>query len=60
MTKCERCGKEIFVIEPCTGCKRKLGRECEKSSKRLSTHERLMICKDCWGKIPRRQAYKRA
>lgn len=60
MAKCERCGSEIYIIETCMGCKRKVGRECEKSSKRLRTHERILICKDCWTKTPRRQAFKRA
>lgn len=60
MAKCERCSLETHVIEPCMGCNRKLGRECEKSSRRLSNHKRIMLCKDCWGKMPKRQAYKHA
>lgn len=60
MAKCERCGRESYELAACFGCKRKVGHECEKSAKRLSTHERILICKDCWSKLPRRRAFKSA
>lgn len=60
MFKCERCGKETYIMRPCMGCKRKVCPDCEKSGKRIKTHDRLLICKDCWSKMPRRKTFKSA
>lgn len=58
--KCERCVKEAHIIEPCDYCSRKICRQCVKSSARESKTKRNVICKDCWGNIPKRRAYKSA
>lgn len=57
---CERCGREIYKYETCNYCGRKIGYECVKSSKSISKLVRAVICKDCWGKLPRRKQYKSA
>jgi len=56
--RCERCGRDIFKFATCNYCSRKIGQECIKSSKRKTKVVRLVICKDCWGVMPRRKAYK--
>ena len=58
--KCERCGKAAYIIEPCDYCSRKICRACVKSSARESKIKRNVICKDCWGNIPKRRKYKSA
>ncbi|PIT85592.1 hypothetical protein COU36_02395 [Candidatus Micrarchaeota archaeon CG10_big_fil_rev_8_21_14_0_10_59_7] len=60
--KCLRCGKEAAYIEPCDYCepKRMVCASCMKSSKTASKIDRKVICKDCWGKIPKRRAFKSA
>ncbi len=55
---CERCKREVFKFVVCDYCKRKIGNECIKSSKRKTKTTRLIICKDCWGQMPRRKSYK--
>jgi len=57
---CERCKKEVYEIETCNYCKRKICHSCVKASQRKAKVNRLVICKDCWGKIPMRSLYKRA
>ncbi|MCX6767717.1 MAG: hypothetical protein NTY90_03245 [Candidatus Micrarchaeota archaeon] len=60
LLNCERCGKETHFLEPCHPCGRRVCRACQKSGKLLSTHERRLICKDCWTKMDKRMAFKRA
>ncbi|MEM3841355.1 MAG: hypothetical protein QXN59_01515 [Candidatus Micrarchaeaceae archaeon] len=55
---CERCKREIFKYEKCDYCGRKICNSCIKSSQRSSKTRRLIICKDCWGSIPKRKSYK--
>ena len=55
---CERCSRDIYKFEKCDYCNRKLCFNCVKSSKRLSKTTRLVICKDCWSKMPTRKKYK--
>ncbi|MCL5433496.1 MAG: hypothetical protein M1538_00775 [Candidatus Marsarchaeota archaeon] len=58
VTLCERCKREIHEKETCNYCKRKLGYECIKASQKKSKIIRLVICKDCWTKMPLRSMYK--
>jgi hypothetical protein len=55
---CDRCSRDIYKFEKCDYCNRKLCFNCVKSSKRLSKTTRLVICKDCWSKMPSRKKYK--
>lgn len=56
--RCERCSRDLFKFVVCDYCKRKIGQECIKSSKRKSKTVRLIICKDCWSVMSRRKTYK--
>ena len=58
ITVCERCKRETINTEPCNYCSKKVCVECEKASQRIQKLTRLVICKDCWGMMPRRKAYK--
>lgn len=58
--KCERCGKEAYYLEVCNYCNRKVCRNCHKASASPSKTMRTVICKDCWGNLPKRMAFKRA
>ncbi len=55
---CERCGKEVYKNEVCNYCKKKLCFNCVKSSRRVTKTNRIVICKDCWGKITKRKQFK--
>ncbi len=55
---CERCKRQVFKYEQCNYCKRKICYSCMKSSQRSPKTRRLVICKDCWGMMPRRMAFK--
>lgn len=55
---CERCKREINKYEICTYCNRKICNECIKSSMRVQKVTRLVICKDDWGNIKKRTAFK--
>jgi hypothetical protein len=55
---CERCKKEVYKREQCNYCMRKICLSCEKSSQRVKKLTRLVICKDCWGKIEKRKVFK--
>ena len=57
---CERCSRDIFKYVTCDYCKKKIGQECMKSSKRKTKVVRLIICKDCWSIMSRRKTYKSA
>ena len=57
---CERCGTDIYKYKTCNYCKRKIGNECVKSSRKLSKTTKLVICKDDWSKMRIRQQYKSA
>ncbi len=57
METCERCGKQSAKLGRCGYCKKKVCESCIKSSKRKKVG-RLYICKDCWGKMPRRRKFK--
>lgn len=55
---CERCADETTEPQKCMGCGKKLCRKCIKSSKKLHKMERIVICKDCWGDMKKRSAFK--
>lgn len=55
---CERCKDEIFKNETCNYCSRKICNNCVKSTMRVQKVTRLVICKDCWGNIKKRTAFK--
>ncbi len=55
---CERCKREIFKNETCNYCNRKICASCMKSSQRVHKVTRLVICRDCWGNMKRRNAFK--
>jgi hypothetical protein len=55
---CERCKKEIFKNEVCNYCGRKICHDCVKASQKASKTQRLVICKDCWGKTEKKLKYK--
>jgi len=55
---CERCGREVHFLEKCEYCNRKICASCVKSSKKLSRVRRIVICKDCWGEMEKRKAFK--
>jgi hypothetical protein len=55
---CERCKRETIKTETCDYCSRKICLDCEKATQRIQKLTRLVICKDCWGIMPRRSAYK--
>jgi hypothetical protein len=57
---CERCGKDMYKSVVCNYCNRKICNDCMKSSKRKSKTIRIIICKDCWSKLPSRKTYKNA
>ncbi len=58
--KCQRCGEDAYYLEPCNYCNRIVCRNCQKSSLTASKIDRKVICKDCWGDIKKRRAYKSA
>ena len=55
---CEKCSGETHRPEKCNYCGRMVCRNCEKSSKRSKKEGRLVICKNCWGNLKRRQKFK--
>jgi hypothetical protein len=55
---CERCKDEIYKNEVCSYCEKKICNNCIKSSMRVQKVTRLVICKDCWGNIKKRTAFK--
>jgi hypothetical protein len=55
---CERCKKEVHILEHCNYCNRMICNSCMKSSSRYKKTTRLVICKDCWGSMKRRDAFK--
>ncbi len=55
---CERCKREIYKSETCGYCNKKICNDCIKSSQRVQKVTRLVICKDCWGNMHRRRAFK--
>lgn len=57
---CERCSRDIHKYETCDYCKRKICFDCVKSSKKYTKTVRMVICKDCWSKMPVRKTYKSA
>ena len=57
---CERCRADIYKYSTCNYCKRKICINCVKSSRRVSKTIRLVICKDCWTKMPSRKLFKGA
>ncbi len=60
VNKCQRCNKEAHYVEKCMTCGRYVCRNCQKASKSASKTSRLIICKDCWGKMPKRKAWESA
>ena len=57
---CERCKNEEHELERCNYCKRMVCNSCTKSSARYQKTTRLVICKDCWSKMPARKTFKSA
>lgn len=57
---CERCRNDIYKYNTCNYCKRKVCVNCVKSSRRISKVIRIVVCKDCWTKLPSRKAFKSA
>ncbi len=57
---CARCGKTIYKYRTCNYCKRKICESCVKSSRKVSKIMKLVICKDCWSKMPTRKQFKSA
>lgn len=55
---CERCKREIFKNEVCSYCNKKICNSCIKSSERFQKTTRIVICKDCWGNVKRRNAFR--
>ena len=55
---CDRCKNEIFKYETCNYCSRKICFSCTKSGQRPTKTSRLVICKDCWGDMKKRSAFK--
>lgn len=58
VTYCERCKKEIYRQYKCDYCGRTICSSCVKSSQTATKILKLVICKDCWGNMPKRKAYK--
>jgi len=58
MILCERCKREAYRYETCNYCGRKVCYNCIKSSMRRHKTTRLVICKDCWGDMKKRKAFK--
>ena len=56
--RCERCGAEVVKYDVCDYCSRKICVNCVKSSKKKTKALRLVICRDCWGKMERRKTFK--
>ena len=55
---CERCSSACYTTEQCEYCKKKVCESCKKSAKRLKKVRRVVICKDCWGKLKVRSKFK--
>ncbi len=55
---CERCSNQIYMVEKCDYCGKMVCESCEKSAKRLKKVVRTVICKDCWGNLPKRSKFK--
>ena len=60
IVKCQRCGKKTAKVERCSYCGRYICHSCIKASKRVKRRDvlRLVICKDCWGKMEYRKMYR--
>ena len=57
--RCERCKTEVYKTEYCNYCGRTICNSCMKSSSRGNPKpNRLVICKDCWGKMQKRRSFK--
>jgi len=57
LVRCERCGKENYKLYECYYCKRKIGKECIKSTKRVKDIL-IVICDDCWTNSQYRNHFK--
>ncbi|MDE1824912.1 MAG: hypothetical protein KGH61_00270 [Candidatus Micrarchaeota archaeon] len=57
---CERCSRDIFKYNTCNYCKKKICVNCMKSSRKVTKTTRLVICRDCWSKMPKRKTFKSA
>ncbi|MCL4381846.1 hypothetical protein M1614_02605 [Candidatus Marsarchaeota archaeon] len=55
---CERCKTEIYKYLTCNYCSRKICNNCLKSSQKSSKTVKMVICKDCWSDMKKRNAYK--
>ncbi len=55
---CERCKHETYKTEKCNYCGRMVDYRCVKASQKASKIQRLVICKDDWGKMEKRMQYK--
>ena len=57
---CERCSDQGYATEKCTGCGKLVCGTCVKAAKRIKKIKRLVICRDCWGKLATRKKWKAA
>ncbi|MDE1846166.1 MAG: hypothetical protein KGH53_02710 [Candidatus Micrarchaeota archaeon] len=57
---CERCKRDIFKYNTCNYCKRKICVNCMKSSRKVTKTNRIVVCRDCWTKMPKRMQFKSA
>ncbi len=55
---CDRCKNEVVRVEQCNYCGKNVCNSCMKASQKASKLIRLVICKDCWGNMPKRSHYK--
>ncbi|MBU1196947.1 hypothetical protein KJ765_00390 [Candidatus Micrarchaeota archaeon] len=60
VTKCDRCHKDAHFLEGCMTCQLNICRACQKSTKNAANHKRAVICKTCWGIIPKRKQWEQA
>jgi hypothetical protein len=55
---CDRCSKQVYLVEKCGSCGKSVCESCKKSAKRVDKVARYVICKDCWGDIKTRSKFK--
>ena len=55
---CERCSAQVYMLDKCSSCGKEVCKSCEKSAKRVKKVTRVVICKDCWGDLPKRKRFK--
>jgi hypothetical protein len=55
---CEKCSADVYKIETCRYCNKKICNDCVKSSRRVTKIARIVICKDCWSDMKKRKSFK--